>query len=208
MKIMFIVLVLTVTLGGCATPNISNDFDVSQAERSGVVSGTITYQGVYGGYTIHVSSIDGKSRYRLAHGTSQIINPLDAFVDEAIDPLLGKMGSAFVVEMPAGEYRIYGWQIGVGAMDVYSSSAIDIRFKVEPKKAIYLGNFDFVVTETFMNNPSRAQVTLSDQYERDLEVIRNTAPSLTDVQVTRAFEGPMDNNQIGGQGNAKLTIMY
>lgn len=67
MKIMFLVLVLTVTLGGCATPNISNDFDISQAEQSGVVSGTITYQGVYGGYTLHVSSIDGKSRYRLAH---------------------------------------------------------------------------------------------------------------------------------------------
>jgi hypothetical protein len=43
MKIMSLALVLT------------GYFDLSQAEQIGVVSGTITYKGEYGGYTIHVN---------------------------------------------------------------------------------------------------------------------------------------------------------
>ncbi len=55
-------------------------FDLSQAGQSGFVPGTITYKGEYGGYTIHVNSIDGKIRYRLAHCSSQVINPLLAII--------------------------------------------------------------------------------------------------------------------------------
>ncbi|MFN3581592.1 MAG: hypothetical protein ACK4VV_14095 [Pseudomonas sp.] len=207
MKVMILAAV-ALMLAGCAAPNISSDFDVGKAEQSGVVAGSITYDGTYGGYTVHVGSLDGESRYRISHGSSQTLNPLLAFGSENADPVLGKKGSAFVIELPAGEYVVHGWQIGVGPTNVYSNAPIDITFRVEPQQVIYLGNFDFLVTETFMRNPTKADVTLSDQYSRDEAAIRAVAPSLAGVQISRAMEEGMRVSSLGGRGNSKTTIVW
>jgi hypothetical protein len=202
----FLSALISLLLFGCAAPNVDQTFDISKATTSGVVVGSITYEGAYGAYILHIQSKETSTKYRLQHGSGQTLNPMLAFRGEAAAAKLGKTGSVFAVELPTGSYTLTGWQISVGAANVWSTAPTGIEFKVEPKSSIYIGNFDFKVTDTFMRNPSKAVVTLSDLRARDLDLFSETFPKLAAVPVTQAITENLSVTAVGGGSAGRITI--
>ena len=136
---------------------------------------------------------------RLAATPTPSIYPLDSVKSR-------KMGSVFAVEIPAGNYRAQGWQISSGPTNVRSTAVTGIEFKVEAKTAIYLGNYDFKVTDTFMRNPSRATVTLREQRDRDLAAFKSAFPALAAVSVETTIADKIVLEAIGGPSVGRISL--
>ena len=207
-KALLCILVAGTVAAGCATSNVASDFDPKRSTSTGVAVGSITYEGGYGAYRIYLQSVADKKSYRIEHGSSQTLNPVLAFKGETPDPVLKRRGSVFAVELPAGDYSVSGWQIRVSSFDVFPSAPTGLTFKVEPGKSIYRGNFDFVVTDTFMRNPTRAEVKLSDNRAKDIESLKVKFPRIAAVPLEAAIADGLVIERIGGssQGRSEFPI--
>ena len=150
---------LAVFVGGCGSPNIQDTHNVQASRTTGVVAGTITYEGAYGAYVLHMVSQTGQS-YRIQHGSGQTLNPMLAFKGESPNAGLGAKGSPFAVELPAGTYSLRGWQVSVGAANITSTSPTGVDFTIEAGQAIYIGNYHFRETARFARLPTAAVVTM------------------------------------------------
>lgn len=193
-----------VGLVGCAAPNINDKHDVRGARTTGVVSGSITYNGPYGAYELELVSQASGEAFRVQHGSSQA--PLFALKGEKVHPGLRRLGSPFAVALPVGSYEIRSWRVSSGAANVSSTEPPGVAFRVEAGQAIYLGNFDFVQTGRVVRLISAAKVTMSDQSERDLPVIRSSFPALGEVPITQTLNPEAHIDNLGGASAARITI--
>lgn len=202
---LLITLIATLGAWGCSQPNIKSDYVVAAATTSGVVTGSITYEGAYGAYILHLIGPEGR-KYRISHGEPQTFNLVKAIGGEGENALLGRSGSPFAVELPAGDYRVESWQISSGAANVWSEQPTNLAFRVSPRQAIYLGNFHFFVTDTFMRNPKSAVVTLKDERTRDLAAVRSAFPALANVPVTTTLAPGTVLERVGGSSRGRIQI--
>ncbi len=202
----FLLLVASsLVLGACAAPNISRDFALEKSTSSGVATGSITYDGGYAAYRLQVANKASGEEFLIAHGTSQTLNLSLAFKGEQPHPGLGKKGSPFAIEMPAGTYVIKSWQISQGMATAASTEATGIEFEVKPHEAIYLGNFFFHQTSR-TRAITAAAVTLSDQSERDLPVIRAEFAALASAPLTQALSAGTKIENVGGASAGNISI--
>lgn len=81
---------------------------------TGVATGSITYDGGYAAYRLHGKSSVTGQEFLLEHGSSQTLNFVLAFKGEEPNHDLGKTGSPFAVEVPAGTYVVESWQVSQG----------------------------------------------------------------------------------------------
>lgn len=193
-------------LAGCAAPNIDDKHDVRGATKTGVVSGSITYSGPYGGYRLELVSQATGEVFRVEHGAGQTLNPMLAFKGEPVHPGLKRLGSPFAVALPVGSYEIRAWQVSCGAANIRSTAPTGVVFQVEAGQAIYLGNYHFVETSRVVRLITGAKVTMSDQTERDLPVVRSSFPALAEVPITQTLNPAARIDNFGGGAATQINI--
>lgn len=206
MNINYLFLSVSLALSACAAPNISNDFSLEKAAASGVVTGTITYDGGYAAYRLHVENKETGQRFLIAHGSSQTLNLSFVFKGEDPNRVLGKKGSAFAIELPAGTYVVRSWQVSQGAASVWSTASTGIEFEVKPREAIYLGGFYFRETSRFGRSVTGSSVSLSEQSARDLPAIRAQFSSLASVPLTQSLAVGTKLENVGGASDGRINI--
>lgn len=197
---------LACALAGCAVSNIEPSHNLKEARQAGVATGSITYQGSYGAYVLHaVEKTTGKT-YRIQHGSSQTLNPVLAFKGEDPHPGLGRKGSPFAVELPAGNYTLNAWQVSVGPANIFSTGPLGVEFTVAPGQAIYLGNYHFRETSRVARLPTGAAVTLMNRSENDLPAIRSSFPALANVELTQTIVAGAKLENLGGSSSSSITM--
>jgi len=193
-------------LAGCATPNIDDKHDVRGATKTGVVSGSITYDGPDGSYRLELVSKANGEVFRVEHGSSQNLNIMQAFKGVAAHPGLKRRGSPFAVALPVGSYEIRSWHVSVGAANVSSTEPTGVVFDVQAGQAIYIGNFHFRETSRFVRLITGATVAMSDQSERDVGVIRTSFPALAEAPVTQTINPSARIDNLGGAAASRISI--
>ena len=206
MNIKHLLLTLSLALSACAAPNISKDFSMDKATAAGVATGSITYDGGYAAYRLHLENKSTGEKFIIEHGSSQTLNFKLAFKGEAPHAGLGKKGSPFAVELPAGTYAIKQWHISQGAANVVSTAPTGIEFTIQPHEAIYLGAFHFHEASRLARAVTGSVVTLSDESARDLPVIRAQFAALASVPLTQSLSTGAKIENVGGPSDGKLTI--
>ncbi len=206
MNIKYLLLTVSLALSACAAPNISNDFSLEKAAASGVATGTITYDGGYAAYRLHVENKASGQKYLIEHGRSQTLNLSLAFKGEDPNRALRKKGSPFAIELPAGTYVVRSWQVSQGAANVWSTAPTGIEFEVKPREAIYLGGFYFRETSRFGRAVTGSSVSLSEQSARDLPAIRAQFSSLASVPLTQSLSAGTKLENVGGASDGRISI--
>jgi hypothetical protein len=206
MTIRNLLLAISLMLSACAAPNISRDFNVEKAATTGVATGSITYDGGYAAYRLHVKNSATGQKFVIEHGSSQTLNLVLAFKGEESNHDLGKTGSPFAVEFPSGTYVVESWQISQGMANVWSTAPTGIEFEIKPHEAIYLGNFHFHETSRAVRAVTGASLTLSDQSARDLPAIRNQFAPLASVPLTQTLSTGAKLEHVGGASDGKISI--
>lgn len=200
-------LILSISLlAGCATPNIDKTYSLDANRGAGVAVGTLTYTGDYASYRLHIVGVESGQTYRIQHGDSQTLNIVLAFKGEAINPALGAKGSAFAIELPAGNYSVKQWQVSQGAANVWSTDPPGITFHIEPGKSIYLGNFHFTETGKSLRSITRATVALTEMSDRDLPVLQNIYPSLKSNPIVQSLAPQTKIENVGGKSEGKIAV--
>lgn len=199
-------LVCAVLLTACAAPNIANNYVLDSKGGTGVATGTITYDGGYAAYRLHLDQEGTGKSYRVEHGESQTLNLVYAFKGEPKNAQLGATGSPFAVELPVGSYIVRSWQISQGAANVWSTEATNIKFDVEAGRAVYLGNFHFKETKRFGRATTAATLTLKDQAARDLPILGKTFATLAEAPIVKTLEPGTSIENVGGASAGKITI--
>jgi hypothetical protein len=103
-------------------------------------------------------------------------------------------GELVVMSVPAGEYEIHGWWIGAsgwgGLRHSVAKDRLSYRFRVEPGKAIYLGNVHVAVTgdtgitpAAFTTAKYKATSSVRDTRARDFAELPKLAPGLAPERV-------------------------
>lgn len=205
MRWLFLVLISAV-LSGCATPNIQPGHVLDQNSGKGVAAGTITYQGGYAAYRLHIEEKSGGERYQVQHGESQTMNLAYAFKGEPPDSDLQQRGSAFAVELPAGAYIIRSWQISQGAGNVWSTKPTAIEFTVAAGQAVYLGNFHFTEKARVGRLTTAAEVTLTEKAARDVPVLKTKFPVLATNPISQGIAADTKVEALGGSSDGRIQI--
>ncbi|MCV2371387.1 hypothetical protein [Roseateles oligotrophus] len=206
MNIRYFLLTISWVLTACAAPNISRDFSLEKSASAGVATGTITYDGDYAAYRLHLENKVSGQKFVVEHGSSQTLNLSLAFKGEDAHRTLGKKGSPFAIELPAGTYVVKSWQVSQGMANVWSTASTGIEFEVKPREAIYLGGFYFRETSRFGRAVTGSAVTLSDQSARDLPAIRSGFAALASVPLTQSLSTGAKLENVGGASNGKISI--
>ncbi|WP_457355173.1 hypothetical protein [Roseateles sp. P5_D6] len=206
MNTRYFLLAVSLALTACAAPNISRDFSLEKSSSTGVATGSITYDGGYAAYRLHVENKVSGQKFLIEHGSSQTLNLSLAFKGEDPNRALGKKGSPFAIELPAGIYIVKSWQVSQGMANVWSTAPTGIEFEVKPREAIYLGGFYFRETSRFGRAVTASTVTLSDQSARDLPAIRSEFSALATVPLTQSLSTGAKLENIGGASDGKISI--
>lgn len=206
MNIRYFPLAVCLVLSACAAKNISQDFTLEKSAGTGVAAGSITYDGGYAAYRLHLEKKTGGQKYMIEHGSSQTLNLSLAFKGEEPHRALGKKGSPFAVELPVGTYVVKSWQISQGMANVWSTAPTGIEFEIKPREAIYLGGFHFRETSRFGRAVTGSSVSLSDQSARDLPAIRSQFPALASVPLTQSLSTGAKLENVGGASDGKINI--
>ncbi|KTF09778.1 hypothetical protein ATS76_11120 [Pseudoalteromonas sp. 10-33] len=119
---------------------------------------------------------------------------------------LNRKGEVFAVELPAGKYRIWRWGVNSGYAHIKPVNPIAIEFKVEPGKATYLGNFDFVQTDSMGLTVTGVKVNYSDQSQVDLDIVSKKYPALDAKNIIKGVEDNANYQGIGGTDQTNWDI--
>jgi hypothetical protein len=99
--------------------------------------------------------------------------------------------------VPAGEYELHGWYIGAsgwgGICTSNSPNRVSHRFRVDPGKAVYLGNIHLDVSAdsgitpaAFQSGSYRARLVIRDNRAKDLaQLPAGLTPEHVEVRLLR-----------------------
>lgn len=194
---------LVCLLGACATPNIGKDYVLDEKSGKGVVVGSITYAGGYSGYRVSYRQMPNGPRGFFETGKGVVLIPYFPKGDFEDQELKGNL---FVAELPPGEYEMFTWTISSGPATVTASVPFSVSFRVEPGKAVYLGNFEFTQTASFGLTVTGAALTYRESAERDMAVFRRKYPRLSEVPVSSSIERGAIYYQLGGEYRTTIVI--
>jgi hypothetical protein len=200
---MLFVVLLTIVLSGCATTGVPTDYMPSESSGKGVVVTSITYSGMYSGYSVRYASRDGKTTGKFMVGQGVMLIPY--FPDMDIEEK-GMKGNVVAAELPAGQYEINGWQVSSGYTTIQPTSPVQIHFTVEPGKRLYLGNFHFEQTQSMGLTVTGVKVGFSDQEGRDMNVVAKKYPNVAISQRGGTVPKRVAIESLGGVGGAKTSI--
>jgi hypothetical protein len=194
--------VLVVTLTGCATNNVPSDYLLGAANKGGVAIASITYQGAYSGYIVYYRELSGNASGRFEAGQGMMPIP----VPEKSDFGALAKGKLVVAELPPGEYEIAGWRVSSGYASVSPASSFSIRFRIDPGKAVYIGNFNFVQTARMGLAVTGAEVNFKGEQDRDLSVLKLRYPNFSSAPIAFATPSDVSINKLGGSDSVRFDI--
>ncbi|WP_306481020.1 hypothetical protein [Limnobacter sp.] len=66
---------LTIVLSGCATTSVPTNYTPLESSGKGIVVTSITYSGMYSGYSVMYASSDGKTKGEFTVGKGMVLIP-------------------------------------------------------------------------------------------------------------------------------------
>lgn len=200
----FLMFALIVLLQGCATTKtIKNDYMLNAETGNGVLATSISYRGSYSGYAIFYQNVESGIRGKAQFGDGVALIPIPPKGDFTH---LNRKGEVFAIELPAGTYRIWDWSVSSGYASIRPINPISIEFKVEPGKVTYLGNFDFIQTDSMGLTVTGVEVLYSEQSEIDLDILLRKHPGITAEDIIWGIERNAKYNDLGGGGRTNWDI--
>jgi hypothetical protein len=197
-----LLVVLVVALAGCATTNVPSDYSLGTASKSGVAIASITYEGAYSGYNVYYRQLSGIASGRFQAGHGMMLIP----IPDKSDFGTVANGKLVVAELPPGDYEISSWRVSSGYAAVSPSSSFSIRFHIDPGKAVYVGNFNFVQTARRGLTVTGAEVAFKGEPDRDLAVLKSKYPNFADTPIAFATPSDVSIQKLGGTDNLRFDI--
>lgn len=200
----YLMLALIVVLQGCTTTKtIKNNYILNAETGNGILATSISYRGSYSGYSIFYQNIESEVRGKVQFGEGVALIPIPPKGDFSH---LNRKGEVFAIELPAGTYRVWNWGVSSGYARVRPMNPISVEFKVVPGKVTYLGNFDFVQTDSMGLTVTGVEVRYSEQSEIDLDILLRKHPRIRVEDITFGIERNADYNDLGGGGRTNWDI--
>lgn len=195
---------LSLVLVGCAsTKTIKGDYSLNHESGNGVLISSVSYRGSYSGYSVYYNGVENKVRGKIQFGEGMTLLPIPPKGDFSH---LSRNGEVFAVELPAGNYKISRWGVDSGYAHIKPANPIAIEFKVEPGKATYLGNFDFLQTDSMGLTVTGVTVNYSDQSQIDLDVVSKKYPAIEAKDIIKGIKDNANYQGIGGTDKTKWDI--
>ncbi|MBQ4810143.1 hypothetical protein J8M20_02300 [Pseudoalteromonas luteoviolacea] len=200
----FLLGVICLLVVGCATTkSVKKGYQLNEATDKGVFVASISYQGGYSGYSIRFSASNGQSSGQIEFGKGMSLIPIPPKGDYSH---IGRKGQLYVVELPAGDYTVFGWQVASGYATTKPQMPISINFKVQPGKATYIGNFDFVQTSGLGLTVTGVEVNYTEQSNIDLEVLKRRFPNINVSDVIMGIKPSFSMEGIGGENSTSWNM--
>ena len=171
-------LLLLLALSACATTNIP------EGTPRGLVVGSVTYESSVGVYAFVITNKEGKRVASPGVGSGM----WTPFLKED-DEDLKERGGTVNLELPAGEYRLVGWEVRRAQTTYRSSRPYEIPFLVEPGRATYIGNLHF--------DKHWENVALRDRASRDLPVLTKRVQQLGTMPVAYSIAAGANIEKLG-----------
>lgn len=104
----------------------------------------------------------------------------------------------YAIRVPAGKYRIYGWNMSIGGTTYFPKSNISIPFTVTGATVNYIGDY-LAVTKSSpkflgMASPQGGLFVVSNQYEPHYALIQDKFPALKSWRILDAMPDFIGNN--------------
>jgi hypothetical protein len=197
MNKLFSLILLSLVLTGCAsTKTIKNDYVLNQKSGNGVLISSVSYKG---SYSIYYHGLNNEVRGKIQFGEDVALIPIPPKGDFSH---LNRKGEVFAIELPSGNYKVWRWGVHSGYAHISPATPMSIEFKVEPGKATYLGNFEFIQTSSMGLTVTGVQVNYSYQSKIDLEVVSKKHPN---IKVSSIIKGIEENARYQGIGGGDQT---
>ena len=203
MSLRLLLLLAVAVLSACATPDVGSDYKLRTNSNEGVVAGSVTYNGRFSGYGVLYHQLPSGVSGRFETGQAMLIIPYIPKGDFDDDEL---KGTVFASALPAGDYEIFAWHVGSGPVHVRSTAPFSIRFRVEPGKAVYLGNFHFTQTDSMGLTVTGAKLTYRDAAQRDLPMIKKKFPMFVDESIAYAAPPGINQDNLGEQFRTQIDL--
>lgn len=196
-----LVAIASLILVGCATPDVSKDFSLSSDSKTGLLIGSVKFQGPISGYRVYFKGLNNNEKgYFEAIGTDPI-----SFLHPRYDfPDVG--GKIQVTELIPGEYEINSWSVDAGATHLSQTQPFSIKFKIEPGKATYIGSFMFTATRSLVDIVTGVKVDFSDAFDEDVQVLHRLYPNLAMTDIYRGVEPGLKKENIGGASSLYIDL--
>ena len=164
MRILGILLLATLMTSCASTNSVPTNFQLNADSAQGLIVGSITYESTIGRFGVEATARDGGPGFYAAIGFT-MWPPLGPQFDEE----LRKKGGTFAVAVRPGQYTLQRWTLQSGQRTSAPSRPFMVPFNVVAGKVTYLGSFQFAAD---------GSVTLADQSERDLPLLRKRVPAV------------------------------
>ncbi len=176
MMLRMVLCTLLLALSSCtATKSVKPGYALNATSGQGLLATSLSYRGNYAGYSITFSSIENAKTHKIQIGEGLSLVPLSPKGDLSG---YGRTGEVFAMELPKGKYRVYTWHVHSGYGHIAPLLPMNIEFEIVPGKVTYLGNFDFVQTDSLGLTVTAATVNYTDQAQIDIEVLLKKQPKI------------------------------
>ena len=196
MKIKFLLIFIVIFTTGCATSNVNKNYSLNKETKKGLLLASISWsdnpKGAPG-YAADTSDIS----YKLKSKTTSYIHSLhldptlglDPFKDFTHDSGTGS-GRIVALELPEGDYEIYGWRLFQGSSDhISNNEPFSIPFRIKNGEASYIGELNlsiFRVKNIFSVGVfGGGTLSLTDKSERDFKLIRKKFPNINENNIKK-----------------------
>ncbi len=185
---------LTILITGCASNNIDSDYQIIPERGKALILGSITYAGLPSKYSVKYENVSTKESAWLSAGRSVLFDLGSA--SELSLKKTGVNGNIFAIELDPGKYTFDEWTV---------QSSVTLKSEVTPKieidlaanKALYVGNFHFVQTDSIVLVVSGADVFYSNKFHRDIEKINEAFP------LVASYVSPINISGVSQVGSKK-----
>jgi len=178
----FLLVLLCLSLVGCATNtySVKKGFVLDSISQESLVIGKMSIIGFWyynRGCDLYVRSLDTDRRYRIKNRSN-----LGIYAPERAKGRI--QNYYFFVNLPPGEYRVFGIYI-LGGGGTYYKVPIgsDLKFSVEPRSVVYIGTLK-ILTSTRPNYWNRTildcSVIARDEADEVIEELRIRYPDIKD----------------------------
>ncbi len=176
-----------VLLSACsATSSVKSDYSLSKASNRGVLLTSITYLGRPSAYIIQYKAEGSSEISTIQIGSSESTLSINAFVPTTSP--LGVNGDLMAVELPAGKYRIIGWQVKSNSATVTHKNTFEIPFEIVAGKASYIGRFGFDQVGSLGPTQTASKVDYKDESVMDLLAMMSKYPKIQKQDILMQVE--------------------
>lgn len=196
------VFIAIIALTGCATQNVTSSYSLDASNKNGIAIASITYQGLDSGYGVLYRELSGKTSglFEAGHGVKLIPLP-----NKSDFGTIAK-GKLVVAELSPGEYEIFNWRISSGYASVSPKNKFSIHFTIEPGKAVYIGNFNFIQTRSMGLTVTGGELTFKGEQDRDLTTLKSMYPNFANTPISYATPADVSISKLGGTDNVRFDI--